>query len=227
MLSDGTFRAKMILDLIDAASKTSPSLEEVTPDSNDLRAWLAECPANEKENLLAEILESSMKGNHAPASMTVHRFNKIWQSQLASKMGNPKQQRTVAKLLKEAEYITQERHRIETKRAEEEQAEKKRLCRLMREKRLNEIVGSEPLLWGQIDSLASEKKAVSYNKAMELLVDLRDLAARGDHSDFLVKFDALKQRHSAKSSFISRLRKLDLAMISKKNHTIYSLCYQI
>lgn len=41
-------------------------------------------------------------------------------------------------------------------------------------------------------------------------IELRDLAARGDRREFLLKFDALKQRHSSKSSFIGRLRNLDL-----------------
>ena len=53
---------------------------------------------------------------------------------------------------------------------------------------------------------ASEKKAASYDKAVELLIDLRDLAARGDRREFLLKFNALKQPHSRKSSFIGRLR---------------------
>jgi len=46
--------------------------------------------------------------------------------------------------------------------------------------------------------------------AIELLIDLRDLANRGDRREFLLKFDALKKRHSSKSSFIGRLRNFDL-----------------
>jgi len=196
-------------DLIDAASKTSPSLEEITPSPNDVRTWLATLSPNEKENLLVDILEGSMKGDQTPAMQLVHRFNKMWQSQ-RPKMGKQSKQRTVAELLKETEYTTQQRQRMQAEKTAAEKAERQRLNRLAREKRLNEITGRESILWTQIESLASEKKAASYDKAIELLIDLRDLAARGDRREFLLKFDALKQRHSSKSSFIGRLRNLDL-----------------
>ncbi len=197
-------------DLIDAASKTSPSLEEITPSPNDVRTWLATLSPNEKENLLVDILEGSMKGNQTPAIQLVHRFNKMWQSQ-RPKMGKQSKQRTVAELLKETEYTTQQRQRMQAEKTAAEKAERQRLNTLAREKRLNEIAGLESILWNQIESLASEKKAASYDRAVELLIDLRDLAARGDRREFLLKFDALKQRHSSKSSFIRRLRNLDLS----------------
>ena len=198
-------------DLIDAASKKSPSLEEITPSPNDLRIWLATLSPNEKENLLVDVLESSMKGDQTPFIKLVHRFNKMWQSQLSCKMGKQNKQRTVAELLKEAEYTTQQRQRMQAEKTAAEKAERQRLNRLAREKRLNEIAGRESILWNQIESFASEKKAASYDKAIELLIDLRDLAARGDRREFLLKFDDLKQRHSSKSSFIGRLRNLDLS----------------
>ena len=52
---------------------------------------------------------------------------------------------------------------------------------------------------------------------MELLNNLRDLAAHGDRGEFLLKFDALKQGHSSKSSLIGRLRNFELwESMSKK-----------
>ena len=76
--------------------------------------------------------------------------------------------------------------------------------------RLNEIMGQEEKIWNQIEVLASEKKAKSYDQAVELLIDLRDLAQREKVTDFSAKFDALKQRHSSKSSFIQRLRNVSV-----------------
>ena len=81
---------------------------------------------------------------------------------------------------------------------------------------MDEIVGRELLLWDQIESLIFEKKSSSYDRAIELLMDLRDLAARGGVHEFLVKVTALKQRHSAKSSFIGRLRNLDVQELCSK-----------
>lgn len=71
-------------------------------------------------------------------------------------------------------------------------------------------MGREEKIWGQIEVLASEKKAKSYDQAIEFLVDLRDLAHREKSTDFSAKFEALKQRHSSKSSFIQRLRTISV-----------------
>ncbi len=48
-------------------------------------------------------------------------------------------------------------------------------------------------IWNQIEVLASEKKAKSYDQAVELLIDLRDLDQREKSHDFSAKFDALKK----------------------------------
>jgi len=197
-------------DLIEAASRLSPSLEQTTPDSNDVRAWLVAFTNKEKETLLVDILESSIKGDQSPSLQLVHRFNKSWQSQQADKADNSQRQRTVAELLTEAKSISLFKSRKKAEKAAAEKAAQERLNSLAREKRLNEIVGKESLLWDQIESLACEKNATSYDRAIELLIDLRDLAARSNAQEFLLKVTALKQRHSAKSSFIGRLRNLNL-----------------
>jgi uncharacterized protein YcbK (DUF882 family) len=146
-----------------------------------------------------------MKRDQTTAIKTLHRFNQIWQSQQAGQF-KPKQPRTVAQLLQEAELAAQTRQKLEAEKAAAKQKEQQRLNQLTREKRLSEITGREPILWEQIESLVSEKKATSYDQAIQLLVDLRDLATRGGYSDFSLKLNALKQRHSSKSSFMSRLR---------------------
>lgn len=192
-------------DLINAASKNSLALEEATPSSSDIQAWLTDLTVNEKENLLADVLEGGMRGDQSSLIQLVQRFNKIWQSQIIGK----KERRTVGELLKQAELAAQTRQRIEAEKAAVEKAERQRLSAIEREKRLNEITGRESLLWDQIESLASEKKAASYDKAVELLIDLRDLALRGNDKDFRLKLTNLKQRHSAKSSFIWRLGTID------------------
>jgi hypothetical protein len=71
-------------------------------------------------------------------------------------------------------------------------------------------MGREEKIWSQVKDLVSEKKAKSYDQALDLLIDLRDLAQREKSTDFSVKFDALKQRHSSKSSFIQRLKNVSV-----------------
>lgn len=196
-------------DLIAAASKKSPPLVEVGPNSNDFRKWLATLSINEKETFLADIFEGSVKNDRTPVMKLAHCFNKMWQSQQAGKKDKPKQRRTVAQLLEESECFTQIRRRLEAEQTAAEQAERQRLRQLEKEKRLNEIAGHESVLWDRIESLVSEKKSASYDKAVVLLIDLRDLAVRGNHRGFLSKLNDLRKRHSAKSSFIGRLRSMN------------------
>jgi len=192
-------------DLIHAAATVSSSLEDVTPNSKDLRTWISTLSAHEKDNILAGILEDNMKGDQTAALLQTNRFTQIWQSLQGNKKEKRKQ-RTIRQLLEEAEGMRQTRLRLEAEKAAAELAERQRLQRIAREKRFNEIMGREPILWNQIELLASEKKAKSYDKTIELLIDLRDLAVRENSTDFSSKLNALKQRHSAKSSFIKRLQ---------------------
>jgi hypothetical protein len=193
-------------DLINAAAQKSPSLEDMTPNAQDLQKWLYTLSQNERDGMLREILESSLKGNQTIALQEICRFNKEFQG---SKKEKPKT-RTVGQLLKEAEKARQARIQLEAEKAARESAERQKLQRIAREKRLNEIMGREEKIWNQVEVLASEKKAKSYDQAIELLIDLRDLAQREKSTDFSAKFDALKQRHSAKSSFMQRLRTISV-----------------
>ena len=203
-------------DLIDAASKMSPSLKMALPSSSDIREWIAALQLNEKEDWLVEILEGGLKENQALAKKLVRCFDRVWQEKHSDRVGNSIPRRTVAELLQEAKGMRRSRQCREAEKAATDRAERQKLDRLVREKRLDEIVGRELLLWDQIESLIFEKKSSSYDRAIELLMDLRDLAARGGVHEFLVKVTALKQRHSAKSSFIGRLRNLDVQELCSK-----------
>lgn len=146
-----------------------------------------------------------MQGDQTAALQQVNHFTKIWRTLRGDKKAkvNP---RTVVELLKNADLLRQNRERLEAEKKAAALAEKQRLQKIAREKRLNEIAGQESILWAQIESLASEKKAKSYDKAVELLTDLRDLAVRTGASDFHLKLKNLREKHSPKSSFIERLR---------------------
>ena len=196
-------------DLIDAAAQMSSSLEDITLNSQDLQKWLCTLSQNERDSMLASILESSLKGDQTVALSQVCRFSKAWQSFRESKKARPKK-RTVGELRRESENVRRARVQLEAEKAAIELAERQKAQRILREKRLNEIKGREEKIWNQIESLASEKKAKSYDQAIELLIDLRDLAHREKSADFPDRFNDLKQRHSAKSSFVQRLRNISV-----------------
>ena len=66
------------------------------------------------------------------------------------------------------------------------------------------------MLWGKVESLIATKLPKSYDQALVLLVDLRDLAARKDGADFPRRVEALRTAHARKPTFIDRLRKAGL-----------------
>lgn len=61
-----------------------------------------------------------------------------------------------------------------------------------------------------IDRPLTAKQSKSYDQAIKLLVDLRDLDARGKGGDFRLRVEALRQAHARKPSFVERLGKAGL-----------------
>jgi hypothetical protein len=56
----------------------------------------------------------------------------------------------------------------------------------------------------------TSKQPKSYDLAVAILVDLRDLAARGNAGDFGIRIEALREAQAKKTSFIQRLAKAGL-----------------
>jgi hypothetical protein len=93
----------------------------------------------------------------------------------------------------------------------EEKARRAREAEIARAKHLDEIAGKEPELWNQIETLIATKQPKNYDRAVELLVDLRDLAARkGKKEDFGSRLDALRVSQARKPAFIEKMRKAGL-----------------
>ena len=62
----------------------------------------------------------------------------------------------------------------------------------------------------EVDTLIAAKQPKSYDLALKLLVDLRDLAASGKGDDFGPRIETLRQSHARKPAFIERLNKAGL-----------------
>ena len=77
-------------------------------------------------------------------------------------------------------------------------------------KHLDQLAGNEPVLWKKVESLIATKQPKSYDQAVELLVDLRDLAARAGGADFRRRVEALRNAHARKPTLIDRLHKVEL-----------------
>jgi hypothetical protein len=114
--------------------------------------------------------------------------------------------RSLGALLRLAEKRGEERKRIAAAKAEKKKQEKARAAELVRKQRLDAIEGSEARLWRTIEDFATSKLPKNYDQAMELLVDLRDLAVRqGKSAHFQSKLDAFRASHARKPTLIKRI----------------------
>jgi hypothetical protein len=190
-------------DLLHVAAEASPPIGDAGLDRDDVRTWVGKLPAKEKDELIANLV---IDADHAQIAELLQRF-------LKERAGNKPASttgRTVGQLLQAAEAYATERKRIEAEKRAKEKARREREAAIAREKHLDSLVGREAKLWTEVDSLVATKQPKNYDQAVKILVDLRDLAARGKRGDFGLRIEALRQAQSKKPSFIERLRKAGL-----------------
>ena len=113
--------------------------------------------------------------------------------------------RTVGALMTEADAHRMRREAVEARREAAATARRARTAAAARAKHLDSLVGREAALWDEVERLVETKLAKGYDAALPLLLDLRDLMARGQGDDYARRLDALRERHATKRSFLARL----------------------
>ncbi len=194
------------VDLLDAAATASPALAVTELDPVALREWLAQLSVAEKDGYLARL----MAGNDgAVANELVQRMRREREVDRGAGKVVAKR-RTVAELLRAGEQTAGERTRIAAEKAAKEKEERERAAVRARVKYLDQVAGKEPMLWEKVEHLVATKQPKSYDQAVQLLVDLRDLAARKDAADFRWRVEALRTAHARKPTLIDRLDRAGL-----------------
>jgi hypothetical protein len=193
-------------DLIDAAAAASPLLLETEPKTAEIHEWVAKLPAAEKDDLLARLI---MGNDGALGNELVQRIGRERESAHAAGETVAKR-RTVAALVRAGEEAADERKRIATEKAAREEAQRERAAARARAMHLDQLAGKEPVLWGKVESLITMKQPKSYDQAVQLLADLRDLAARKDELGFRRRVEALRAAHGSKRTLIARLDRAGL-----------------
>jgi hypothetical protein len=191
-------------DLLHVAAEASPPIGAAGLDRDEVRVWVGKLPTKEKDQLIANLV---VDADHAQIAELLQRFLK---ERSAGKGGPATTGRTVGQLLQAAEAYTTERKRIEAEKRGKEKARREREAAIAREKHLDSLVGREKKLWSEVDGLVATRQPKNYDQAVKILLDLRDLAARGKGGDFGLRVEALRQTQAKKPSFIERLRKAGL-----------------
>lgn len=191
-------------DLLHVAAEASPSISEVEIDCKEVAAWISQLPTREKDKILIGLV---LDADQTQVAELRQRFVK------EHSQGDRKPVttgRTVGELLRAAEDYGSERSRLEAERRAKEQARRDRKEAATREKHLDSLVGRENKLWGEVDALVATKLPKSYDQAVGILVDLRDLATRGKDGTFTLRIEAFREAHARKPTFIQRLAKAGL-----------------
>jgi FtsZ-interacting cell division protein YlmF len=191
-------------DLFQVAAQSSPSPTCWKLERKDVQAWVGTLPANEKDELLTNLIIDMDRG--AVAEL----LQKFLKERSASQTDAAPPRRTVGELVRAAEASAAERRRIEVEKRAKEKARRERETALAREKHLDSLTGREPKLWAEIETLIATKQPKKYDEAIKLLADLRDLDARTKSGDFRMRIEALRQAHARKPTLIERLKKADL-----------------
>jgi predicted GIY-YIG superfamily endonuclease len=191
-------------DLLHVAAEDSSPMAEVGIDRKEMAAWIAKLSTREKDKILTSLV---VDADQTQVTELLQRFVKEHSEGHGKPVTTGK---TVGELLRAAEEYSTERSRVEAERRAKEKARRDREAAIAREKHLDSLAGRESKLWGEVDALVASKQPKSYDQAVAILVDLRDLAARGRAGDFGIRIEALREAQARKPSFIDRLTKAGL-----------------
>ena len=191
-------------DLLHVAAEASSPMGEVGIERKEVAAWIGQLPPREKDKILTSLV---VDADQTQVTELLQRFV----TEHSEGHGKPVTTgRTVGELLRAAEEHASERSRAEAERRAKEKARRDREAAIAREKHLDSLAGREGKLWGKVDAFVASKQPKSYDQAVAILVDLRDLAARGKAGEFGLRIEALREAQARKPSFIQRLAKAGL-----------------
>jgi hypothetical protein len=180
------------VDLVAAAASGSSA---VTEDGAPFRRWLAALPAKEKD---AWLKRAADEPDLALGGELLRTFRATTKGQSSGA------RRTVGEL----------RALAETQRAERENAEAagakkaKAAAEAARQRHLTKLAHDVDGAWAKLEKLVA---ASSYDDAVKLAVDLRDLATRdGATAAFAKRFEAMRKRQLRRRGFFDRWKRAEV-----------------
>jgi hypothetical protein len=193
-------------DLVEVAAAASVPLN-AGPDREELATWIQSLPEKEKNNLLVAAVSG-------PGERWKNGLLRRFEQQNARRtLSAPDTicRRTAGDLLRLVHARMEEGTRLlEAKRAAEA-ARRKAEDEANRSRYLDQLGKREEATWNQIAAHIQKRQPNEYDKAITLLIDLRDLAVhQGQVAAFQSALGKLRRTHAAKESFLRRLTKAKL-----------------
>jgi seryl-tRNA(Sec) selenium transferase len=89
--------------------------------------------------------------------------------------------------------------------------QQRRTAERAQRRKVEALAGKESQLWQQVTTLIEDKKASSYERAVALLGDLRDLARYQDKLDsYTQRVVEIEQTYTSRSALLRRMRQAKL-----------------
>jgi len=189
-------------DLVTAAAECSDAGGIQSATEHELIHWIHGMDAAEKDEILRRLIVG-----HEP-----HLANRLYQRflkacALKAHESTSQKRRTAGELLEQAELSAEKRKKREAEEHARRQAILKKQQAQERKKYLAGLAGKEDDLWRRITTLIAGKRPADYDQAVQLLLDLKELAkSKSDKGLFRERLDNLCREHRRKYSLIKRLK---------------------
>jgi hypothetical protein len=190
-------------DLIGVAAAGSAGEPPAEPSGADLARLIKGLTTREKDDYLLRFFAEAEVGNlRAEIAKRIREAAAPPAAQAVPEA----ERRTVAQLLAVRDALAEEVRREAAERAAKAQARREREQAEARARYLGDLAGREPATWQEVEDLIATKRPTDYDRAVALLVDLRDLAGRsGRAAEAESRLRDLRQRHASKPSLLKRL----------------------
>jgi len=178
-------------DLVTAAAQTSPKAGK---NSAKLNTYLDQLAESEQRSFLERLL----KGEPHLDIALANRLRELSDTEKGILPAG--ERRTIRQLVTTAQSVRQQRLDAERRQAE-----------IVRVKKLEKIAQQQDQLWGWIPALIAQKRANTYEEAVSILKDLRDLAAHQQRlAEFQEKLAAIRSQYPSLQGFHRRLKEARL-----------------
>ncbi len=177
------------------------------PSREELARWIKKLSTTVKDDSLLRFL--SEEGDLILRAELLRQFREATLPGTKTKPAAGR--RTVAELLTARDAEIEEKRQAAAEREAKAKAKRQKEQAEARSKYLDELAAKETDTWREIEALIATKQPKSYDRAVALLADLRDLAKRKEtQSAFEARLRELRECHRAKPSLQGKLDQMKL-----------------
>jgi hypothetical protein len=194
--------------LLEVAAAGSSGEPPSAPSRAEMARWVEALPAADKDRYLVRFLAE--EGDVLLRAELAKRFRQATTSRDTDR-AHANERRTVAELLAARDALAKEKSRRAAEQAARERERREREQAEARAQHLDQLARREPAAWREVEQLIAMKRPNDYDRAVTLLVDLRDLADRSGRTEETAnRIRELRQRHANKPSLLARFDKENL-----------------